>query len=699
MDVQLYVYDLSKGLARLMSMGLVGIQIDAVYHTSIVLGGVEYFYGAGVQTCYPGATHHGQPMEIVPLGRTELPMDVILTYLESLKEVYTHANYDLFTHNCNNFSNDFAIFLVGKGIPDHITSLPQQVLNTPFGQMLKPQIDASMRSITQAAVAPENNPTVQAEAAAARDHRAHPNRPPVQPANTDAARAAVENAVQQAAHDHETPHKQPRKLEVRNGASESPEQKPKPRKLELRDGRAKHPKAAESAEETTPSPKKQPRKIQVRDSHNEAGIHGSVHNVTQLSPLESLLSSAKNSCAVLFFTSSTCAPCKIAYPTYDALAAEHPNVAFVKIDINQAQDIGSRYQIRATPTFMTFLHGQKNNEWSGANPTQLRANVDSLLQQAFPQHSHLQVRAPTLQFGSLKPITYSRFPPLEKLTAKMGERATDPAVLAIKDFLSERTTSGPGSKTVSGLPDLPMFARFLRDAPSILPAETLFTAYDLLRCALTDPRVSNWFVEESAPEDSETLSFLLSQALDLIREDKCPYNLRLVAIQMASNIFTSPLFAQSVLAQDRETQSQIPALMSKLTSESLLAEPDKPAIRGAAAGLAFNLAVTNYRIRREETREALPESSQVELAAGLLELINTEIPDGTRSNQKEHLNAELLKSAVTSFGYLVYCAPGGTELADLCAALDAQATISRVKDVKDAGKVASDVVEILSKEW
>jgi hypothetical protein len=54
-----------------------------------VLNGVEYFYGLGVQTAYPGMTHHGQPMETVALGKTELPMEVILEYIESLKETYT----------------------------------------------------------------------------------------------------------------------------------------------------------------------------------------------------------------------------------------------------------------------------------------------------------------------------------------------------------------------------------------------------------------------------------------------------------------------------------------------------------------------------------------------------------------------------------------------------------------------------------
>lgn len=42
MEVFLYVYDLSRGVIRVMSAALLGIQLDAVYHTSIVLDNVEY---------------------------------------------------------------------------------------------------------------------------------------------------------------------------------------------------------------------------------------------------------------------------------------------------------------------------------------------------------------------------------------------------------------------------------------------------------------------------------------------------------------------------------------------------------------------------------------------------------------------------------------------------------------------------------
>lgn len=89
MEVQLYIYDLSKGLARTASSSLLGIQIDAIYHTSIVLGNVEYVYDGGIKRVSPGRTHLGPPMEIKPLGTTSLPMDVIEEYLESLRDIYT----------------------------------------------------------------------------------------------------------------------------------------------------------------------------------------------------------------------------------------------------------------------------------------------------------------------------------------------------------------------------------------------------------------------------------------------------------------------------------------------------------------------------------------------------------------------------------------------------------------------------------
>lgn len=89
MDVQLFVYDLSRGLARQMSMGLLGFQLDAIYHTSIELNGKEYVYDGGIIAIRPGSSHLGQPLEKIHLGTTNLPMDVIKEFLDSLRPIFT----------------------------------------------------------------------------------------------------------------------------------------------------------------------------------------------------------------------------------------------------------------------------------------------------------------------------------------------------------------------------------------------------------------------------------------------------------------------------------------------------------------------------------------------------------------------------------------------------------------------------------
>lgn len=89
MDVQLLVYDLSRGLARQMSMGLLGFQLDAIYHTSIQLNDREYVYDGGIIAITPGSSHLGQPLEKIRLGTTNLPLDIIDEYLDSLRPIFT----------------------------------------------------------------------------------------------------------------------------------------------------------------------------------------------------------------------------------------------------------------------------------------------------------------------------------------------------------------------------------------------------------------------------------------------------------------------------------------------------------------------------------------------------------------------------------------------------------------------------------
>jgi hypothetical protein len=117
----------------------------------VVVYGNEYFFGGGIQSTAAGATQYGRPVRVVDLGVTHLPREVFEDYLRDIAPRYTAETYRLMTHNCNNFSNEAAQFLVGAGIPDYILSLPQEVMSSPGGALIMPMIqnlEATLRNNT-----------------------------------------------------------------------------------------------------------------------------------------------------------------------------------------------------------------------------------------------------------------------------------------------------------------------------------------------------------------------------------------------------------------------------------------------------------------------------------------------------------------------------------------------------------------------
>ena len=144
--VELYIYDLSAGMARqlvpLLGMGM-NLDIDGIWHTAIVVHNNEWFFGGGgIEHCSPGGTMMGRPLKIEHLGQTDLDLDSYRDYLYGLgQEQFRGDRYDLFQHNCNNFSNVVAQFLCGKTIPNYILDLPQKFLSSPIASMIRPYIE------------------------------------------------------------------------------------------------------------------------------------------------------------------------------------------------------------------------------------------------------------------------------------------------------------------------------------------------------------------------------------------------------------------------------------------------------------------------------------------------------------------------------------------------------------------------------
>merc|ERR1719223_2600344 len=104
-----------------MSPAFLGKFIEGIWHTGVVVYGVEYFYGGGITYARPGDTQAGRPMRQIDMGETDVPQALFHEFLRTVSPRFTQATYSLLRPNCNNFSSECARFLTGRDVPEYIT--------------------------------------------------------------------------------------------------------------------------------------------------------------------------------------------------------------------------------------------------------------------------------------------------------------------------------------------------------------------------------------------------------------------------------------------------------------------------------------------------------------------------------------------------------------------------------------------------
>lgn len=66
------------------------------------------------------------------------------------------------------------------------------------------------------------------------------------------------------------------------------------------------------------------------------------------------------------FYADWCGPCKMTGPIIDELSNEVKNIKFVKVNVDENQELASTYQVFSIPTFMIFKNGQVAHQFVGA---------------------------------------------------------------------------------------------------------------------------------------------------------------------------------------------------------------------------------------------------------------------------------------------------------------------------------------------
>ncbi|KAJ7212262.1 PPPDE putative peptidase domain-containing protein [Mycena pura] len=654
--VQLYLYDLSNGLARQMSAQLTGRQIDGIWHSSIVVFGKEFFYGHGVNVTLPGKSHHGQPLQILDLGTTSIDQATWEEYLEDMRNHYTADKYHLLDFNCNSFTNDCAGFLTGGSIPSFVKGAPQQpellfrlqqktdlptdFLSTPFGASLRPTIDAMYR-----------RPTAGVPAA-------------IQPSPNQPVAASLLQAVASRA---------------QSSTSSAPA-----------------PYTPLTATESLVSP--------IHASTNSASFRNLLRN--------------HRAVVALFTDPVGCPPCRVIAPVFEQLASEKGvraatgrGAAFTTIDmrVGGGGALSAEWAVRATPTFIFFLDGKKISQFSGADRGELRTQIDLLLFQAYPPHPHVSLSLPAVKALSLSPILFTQVPALDTVCSKLesfiDSAPPTPSTAQAKEVLRSQVVpylkarfvpSTPGTKTPPSSATTALLTPWAAATTALvgtLPTEALFPLVDMWRLAILDPATAAWLAATPGAGPVGVLAQKARLVLAQSAQDKGTRNLVLTTLRLLANAFGSAPLARVLLTSgDGSTiGTLVPAL---LHADS--------AVRTAAASLAFNatvgvqraraaggaglggVAVNKATVDAADAAAAADEEWQVELVSALVEAL-------------KHENGEdVVHRLVAALACLLRFAPEDEQVRSLVEMLDTRAIVlgkleGKTLQKKDVRNLVEDV--------
>jgi len=106
-------------------------------------------------------------------------------------------------------------------------------------------------------------------------------------------------------------------------------------------------------------------------------MSSSVQTVADKNDFDTKLKEAGGSLVVVDFYATWCGPCKMISPKLEEMAKVMTDVIFLKVDVDECEDIASLYGISCMPTFMFFKNGEKVQEFSGANVEKVKEIINT----------------------------------------------------------------------------------------------------------------------------------------------------------------------------------------------------------------------------------------------------------------------------------------------------------------------------------
>ncbi|WP_421789183.1 thioredoxin [Gardnerella sp. DNF01205] len=102
-----------------------------------------------------------------------------------------------------------------------------------------------------------------------------------------------------------------------------------------------------------------------------AAIHATTENFEKIA--------STNEIVVVDFWATWCGPCRSFGPIFEKVSEKYPEIPFVKVDIDESNEIATVAQIQAVPTVMVIKRGEVIYRQAGAL---LASDLEDLVEQA-----------------------------------------------------------------------------------------------------------------------------------------------------------------------------------------------------------------------------------------------------------------------------------------------------------------------------
>ena len=104
-----------------------------------------------------------------------------------------------------------------------------------------------------------------------------------------------------------------------------------------------------------------------------------VVEITDIKELEKITKNYPSNLIIIDFSASWCMPCQTIKPVFAELSKKYENCIFLKVDVDEADELMEFFGPRSLPTFILMKNGKAFFKWSGSDEDTLKRNIEKYM--------------------------------------------------------------------------------------------------------------------------------------------------------------------------------------------------------------------------------------------------------------------------------------------------------------------------------